>query len=58
MNDCKHEDKAYANFLLTSHPTQQQWVCKKCGERGTDILGHCAAVSEYEDIIKHFKQEK
>lgn len=55
MTECKHE-KVYDNNILTTNPPQQNWVCRKCGERGTEVVGKITA-NEYDAIIKHFKKE-
>ena len=34
---CDH-DKCYSPIVLTSSPPQQDWVCRKCGERGRDRM--------------------
>ena len=54
-NDCEH-DKVYANITLTSNPPQHPWICRKCGERGTDqgtILSN-----EYDELVKQFENKK
>lgn len=35
MKKCNH-DKCYAPHALMSNPPQYPWVCRKCGEKGTD----------------------
>lgn len=52
--DCEH-DKAYAKIVLLSYPPQYQWVCKKCGQKGTDIQSNFFQDDEYEQAIKSFE---
>lgn len=33
---CKHQ-KVYENKMLFTYPPQVRWICKDCGESGTDI---------------------
>lgn len=33
---CKHQ-KVYENKILFTHPPQVRWICKDCGESGTDV---------------------
>lgn len=51
---CEHE-KVYAPYVLTSNPPQYPWVCKLCGERGTDY-GEYYDGGEYERVIRGFAQ--
>ncbi len=36
--NCNH-DRAFAPWILTSDPPQQQWICRSCLEEGVEILG-------------------
>ncbi|PFI53868.1 hypothetical protein COM08_15225 [Bacillus wiedmannii] len=33
---CKHQ-KVYENKMLFTYPPQVRWICKDCGESGTDV---------------------
>jgi hypothetical protein len=33
---CKHQ-KVYENKILFTYPPQVRWICKDCGESGTDV---------------------
>ncbi|HDR7981171.1 TPA: hypothetical protein ACOQ39_006082 [Bacillus cereus] len=33
---CKHQ-KVYENKMLFTYPPQVRWICKGCGESGTDV---------------------
>ncbi|PFZ37990.1 hypothetical protein COL77_25900 [Bacillus wiedmannii] len=33
---CKHQ-KVYENKMLFTYPPQVRWICKECGESGTDV---------------------
>lgn len=33
---CKHQ-KVYENKMFFTYPPQVRWICKDCGESGTDI---------------------
>jgi hypothetical protein len=35
-NLCKHQ-KVYENKMLFTYPPQVRWICKDCGESGTDV---------------------
>lgn len=52
--NCEH-DKAYDKIVLLSYPQQYQWVCKKCGEKGTDTQPDFFQDDEYEQTIKSFQ---
>ena len=54
---CAHE-KVYASYILTSHPPQQPWVCRLCGEEGIDRLGGKLKTDEYEKTKRHFKAKR
>lgn len=47
---CLHE-KVYANHILATNPPRRPWVCKKCGERGMDVVGNID-MNEYDKFKK------
>ena len=49
---CNH-DKVYSREILTSYPPQQPWVCRKCGAKGSRILGQ-EAFEEYSELMLRF----
>lgn len=53
---CENHDKVYANYILCSSPPQQPWVCKKCGEQGTDRLESGYSVDSYSDILDYWRK--
>lgn len=53
---CQHE-KVNANCILTSHPPQSPWICKKCGERGADVIGTLKE-NKYDVIVRNFTKQK
>ena len=53
---CEH-DKVYSNAILTSYPPQRHWICRKCGEKGTDWLGSYGDLNEYDDLCEKFENE-
>jgi len=57
MSSCIHE-KIYSPVVLTSYTAKCNWVCKKCGERGTDTIGTYIDPNEFNDIVKGFEKEK
>ncbi len=58
MKECTHIDKVYGNAILCSLPPQRNWICRKCGERGTDTIVTLADYDEYGKIVKQFKDQK
>ncbi|PEO87314.1 hypothetical protein CN558_10700 [Bacillus wiedmannii] len=43
---CKHQ-KVYENKMLFTYPPQVRWICKDCGESGTDVAVIQDAKTEY-----------
>jgi hypothetical protein len=54
--ECEH-DKAYSKIVLLSYPPQYKWVCKKCGQNGTDVQSNFFQDDEYENTINTFEDE-
>ena len=52
---CNH-NKIYSQTMLMSYPPQQLWICSKCGEKGTDIIGKVEE-NKYDEIIKQFNSQ-
>lgn len=52
-DECKHE-KVYADYILTSNPPQYPWICRLCGETGTDH--EVFSKNDYEEIKKIFNK--
>jgi hypothetical protein len=47
---CQHEKVYDHSRLLTSHPAQRPWVCRKCKVRGSDpVPEDLAVVREQEE---------
>ena len=56
MSECKHE-KVYSNRIIPSNPPQVQWICRKCGEMGTEWLGSYGH-NDYDELRKKFEEKK
>ncbi|MEM5624005.1 hypothetical protein AAHB47_01500 [Bacillus wiedmannii] len=53
-NLCKHQ-KVYENKMLFTYPPQVRWICKDCGESGTDIAIVQGSKTEYEKTYTGFE---
>ena len=52
---CEH-DKVYAPAIVSTNPTRRRWICRKCGERGIDIV--CEHGEEYHKLRKAWNTRK
>lgn len=54
---CEHI-KVYNNKILASWPPQQDWICRKCGEKGREIVGPPATfANEYDHLVEKFEKK-
>ncbi|PFW52662.1 hypothetical protein COL13_26355 [Bacillus cereus] len=51
---CKHQ-KVYENKMLFTYPPQVRWICKDCGESGTDIAIVKGSKTEYRKTYTGFE---
>jgi hypothetical protein len=50
---CKKHDKVYASYYFGNESgSNQEWICRKCGEKGTDFFP--APKDEYTEICQKF----
>lgn len=52
---CDHE-KVYSDIVLTSNPLQKQWICKNCGQTGTETQFFQNIIT-YDELFKFFNEE-
>lgn len=52
--ECKHENKSYAPYVLTSYPPQYPWICRDCGKNGVD-RGTIAKENDYAAVKQKFE---
>ena len=52
---CDH-DKIYEDKILLSYPAKRNWICKKCGERGQEVIGEYYKESEYNILCEKFRK--
>jgi len=51
--ECAHE-KVWANVLLMSDPPQKQWICRLCGQFGTEFVGLSSSRDDYREVMEKF----
>jgi len=56
MKECKKHDKVYSQYgIETNNGTTTEWICRKCGERGSDFSP--ASNNEYNELCQKFNKE-
>ena len=54
---CEHI-KVYESSILCSFPPQRRWICRECGEEGTEIAGApFTFADEYTRVKESFKKD-
>lgn len=57
MKKCKKHEKVYApDFWGNEVGSNQKWICRKCGEEGTDFFP--ASRDEYMELCQKFAGNK
>lgn len=49
--ECEH-DKSFAPYMLASNPPRIPWICRECGEQGSDQVGVYEDKDEYDKLVR------
>lgn len=48
---CEEHNKSFAPYMLASNPPRIPWICRECGEQGSDQVGVYEDIDEYDKLV-------